>query len=514
MRASKWTFRTFVGVLLVTGATTAEPAAVANSVTLIADPSTVTTGGETEVGDASVALLPGGGHVAVWRQRDPVTHEQQVFFRVFDEAGNGGEPTPLGAPVVWNPDATVAANAAGSFLIAWTAQGVLWGQLFDRTGRPLAEAGEVDPEAIVSASEPRVLSHEGQFLVIWNRQASQSHEAWARFYGADGRPLGDPSLVWSGGGAWGGALRDEAWLALIGRDPSNGDLPTLWATRSQGGLFGGEVVPVVATRDGFSGENCGVVALADGGALLLWGQTDETTGADVVRARRLAADGSLVGTEATISAENASYVHAAEVTGGALAVWQEESRAVIIQALTADGLAIGPSQVVAPAVAGEYSWRPRVSALNEEGVVVWETEQPATNATAVYTRRVTTRCSAGNRLCLGSAGRFEVAVDWRTQQGDVGHGTALQLTSDSGAVWFFGATNLELMVKLIDACSFNNRYWVFVAGLTDVQVTLTVTDTASEAVRTYVNPLKQAFQPIQDTSAFATCPLTAYQPMP
>ena len=43
-------------------------------------------------------------------------------------------------------------------------------------------------------------------------------------------------------------------------------------------------------------------------------------------------------------------------------------------------------------------------------------------------------------------------------------------------------------------------------GLTDVNVVLTVTDTMTGLVRTYVNPQGTAFQPIQDTSAFATCP--------
>jgi len=39
-----------------------------------------------------------------------------------------------------------------------------------------------------------------------------------------------------------------------------------------------------------------------------------------------------------------------------------------------------------------------------------------------------------------------------------------------------------------------------------VQVTLTVTDMANNTVKTYSNPLNTAFQPIQDTAAFSTCP--------
>jgi hypothetical protein len=65
---------------------------------------------------------------------------------------------------------------------------------------------------------------------------------------------------------------------------------------------------------------------------------------------------------------------------------------------------------------------------------------------------------------------------------------------------------VEVVVKVLDACTFNQKFWVFAGGLTDVQVTLKVTDTKTGAVKTYDNPRGAAFQPILDTSAFATCP--------
>jgi hypothetical protein len=64
---------------------------------------------------------------------------------------------------------------------------------------------------------------------------------------------------------------------------------------------------------------------------------------------------------------------------------------------------------------------------------------------------------------------------------------------------------VETVVKVLDACSFNQRFWVYAGGLTNVQVTLTVTDTVKGVVKTYTNPQGTAFQPIQDTNAFATC---------
>lgn len=51
-----------------------------------------------------------------------------------------------------------------------------------------------------------------------------------------------------------------------------------------------------------------------------------------------------------------------------------------------------------------------------------------------------------------------------------------------------------------------DRYWVFAGGLTDVQTRITVTDTRTGNIKTYLNLQGTAFQPIQDTGAFATCP--------
>jgi len=121
----------------------------------------------------------------------------------------------------------------------------------------------------------------------------------------------------------------------------------------------------------------------------------------------------------------------------------------------------------------------------------------------------------GNRIrkatCPGSAAflqddRFQVTAAWATAD-NAGEGTAVLLTEDSGYFYFFNPNNVELIFKVLDACTDPfNRYWVFAAGLTDVEVTLTVTDTQNGEIRQYFNPFKTAFPPIQDTDAFATCP--------
>jgi phospholipase/lecithinase/hemolysin len=108
-------------------------------------------------------------------------------------------------------------------------------------------------------------------------------------------------------------------------------------------------------------------------------------------------------------------------------------------------------------------------------------------------------------LCLAN-GRFRVETEYQTPGGETGAGRAIQLTSDSGYFWFFGAENVEMIVKALNACQVYSRYWIFSGGLTNVRVTMTVEDTVTHQTRTYENPQNKAFAPIQDTNAFATCP--------
>ncbi len=108
-------------------------------------------------------------------------------------------------------------------------------------------------------------------------------------------------------------------------------------------------------------------------------------------------------------------------------------------------------------------------------------------------------------LCLNN-NRFRVEATFDTTGGLSGQAQVVKLTAETGYLWFFSSNNVEVVVKVLNACSFNNRYWVYSAGLTDVHVVLTVTDTETGAFKTYTNPQGRAFLPILDSSAFATCP--------
>jgi hypothetical protein len=103
-------------------------------------------------------------------------------------------------------------------------------------------------------------------------------------------------------------------------------------------------------------------------------------------------------------------------------------------------------------------------------------------------------------------GRFRVWVDWSAPGFGEGSAQAVPLTDESGYFTFFGPSNVELVAKVLNGCPVNQRYWVFLAGLTNVGVTVQVEDTVTGHLETYVNSPGKTFQPVLDTSRFATCP--------
>jgi CSLREA domain-containing protein len=112
----------------------------------------------------------------------------------------------------------------------------------------------------------------------------------------------------------------------------------------------------------------------------------------------------------------------------------------------------------------------------------------------------------GANLCL-EQGRFQVSAQWTIPSGQTGAAQAIQLTDDAGYFWFFAPENIEVTVKVVNACTFPfNRFWVFLAGMTNVKVDVTVTDTKTGQVKTYANPQGRTFRTILDTQAFNTCP--------
>ncbi|HVT16145.1 MAG TPA: hypothetical protein VHQ90_08215 [Thermoanaerobaculia bacterium] len=107
-------------------------------------------------------------------------------------------------------------------------------------------------------------------------------------------------------------------------------------------------------------------------------------------------------------------------------------------------------------------------------------------------------------LCL-NGGRFRVEATWQTAEA-AGLAQVAPLTPDTGYLWFFASSNVEAVVKVLNGCGLNQSFWIFAAGLTNVGVTLRVTDSQTGSVQIYSNSLGIPFPPMQDTTAFPACP--------
>jgi len=111
--------------------------------------------------------------------------------------------------------------------------------------------------------------------------------------------------------------------------------------------------------------------------------------------------------------------------------------------------------------------------------------------------------------------RFEVTIEFDTAGaafvpsavGSIsGNAEIAFRTEDTAAFSFYESEQMDVLVKVLNGCPINDRFWVLAAGATDTEVRLSVTDTETGQSAEYVSVGGQPFAPIADTSAFATCP--------
>jgi hypothetical protein len=160
---------------------------------------------------------------------------------------------------------------------------------------------------------------------------------------------------------------------------------------------------------------------------------------------------------------------------------------------------IGPNRVLVfdvdlvPTQVGSFE---RIVEVNETGLF-----ELTANVTAL------TSCFPSTTAHCLESDRFKVRSHWRSFFGDRGPGTVVPLgLDDSGLFYFFQPDNIEMIAKVLDGCGTNDRFWVFAAATTNVEYTITVTDTETQQVKSYFNPLGNPAPAITDTGAFATCP--------
>ena len=335
----------------------------------------------------------------------------------------------------------------------------------------LGGVGSLGSVGVVGRREPHVaFLREGGFVLVWieGEQAADLHVR-ARLFDSAGAAVGPPFVV-----------------APSDRRPSH---PTVAVGPT--GVFAvtwkSDMVPAT------SGSGTGIAA------------------------RVYAADGTALGAELalrTARAPNTADPAVAAVGDSFVAVWGEngfveEGSAVYGRAFAAFGPVGG--EVVLNARHTDPG-NVRIAALGgNEFVVVWDDLAETTLPQDIVARRFVLVPSApgcvesASALCLGG-GRFSVTAEWRDYLGHRGVGHSYPLTTDSGLFWFFTEANLEVLVKVVDACSAFGRHWVYAAATTDVEYTLTATDTVTGRSRRYFNPRGRNSPAITDSDAFSTCP--------
>jgi hypothetical protein len=126
------------------------------------------------------------------------------------------------------------------------------------------------------------------------------------------------------------------------------------------------------------------------------------------------------------------------------------------------------------------------------------------------TSPVAASCGATTPAALCLNGRFSITAKWRTNPTPGtptdGDGTVAVSNAGSGIFWFFSSTNWEVLVKVINGCGLNNRYWVFSAATTNVFYRLEVTDVTHGETKIFFNYPGPPAPAVTDTDALMVCP--------
>jgi photosystem II stability/assembly factor-like uncharacterized protein len=187
--------------------------------------------------------------------------------------------------------------------------------------------------------------------------------------------------------------------------------------------------------------------------------------------------------------------------------------AKIVSSLVIDPLGTGRlyaavyGEGVFSSIDGGTTWTPLNNGLTDLGVyqlVVNSsgTQLHAATTTGVFDYQIgSAACLPDETTACLQEGRFRVSVAWSAPSGQSGPGRRLGVTGNTTGFWFFDPTNVEVVVKVLDGRQINGKWWVFYGALSNVEYSITVTDTQTGATRTYFNPQGQLAS-FADTSAF------------
>jgi hypothetical protein len=431
-----------------------------------------------------VAALGNGDFIVVWRGDSGGGFRLRRFNALGQPLSDTISIYDVPLETVFDPD--VAADPAGGFVLTWISSSSSFrvlAQRFDADGAPRSGAFFVSSENDGRKTRPRVAVDpaSGSFLIVWiDDRETENPDVWARRFTSSGQPQGPEFLVnieksgealgavpvFHGGGSsvvW--SNQDPQWEIVAQRFDGAG-------TRV------GPAVLLSGAPGFYSLYPAPAVAVAPGGGLLVLWAGPDPRGADPYE---FVPNAAVMGRLFDDSWQPAS----APFEVNTYVPWSQTEPAVVVD---------GQGRFSAFWGSGEELYYPTSPPRDPRG--------QDGDGFGVYGQRFAlTGCTPGDdHLCLGN--RFEVRATWKNPYtGETGIAHGHPLTADTGALWFFDPANLELMVKVLDGRAINGSFWVFYGALSNVEYTLTVTDTATGAERTYHNaPLQYASR--SDTSAF------------
>jgi hypothetical protein len=498
-----------------------------------------------------VARYPAGNFVVVWRDDGDVfpdgALQPTLRGRFFKASGAPASGEIVLAALDQNfSQPRVAALPDGGFAVAWEGLFDVFLRRFDGAGRPLGDAVVVNTSIAEPSHNPDVAADPaGNLFVVWSQDGFFEDTVWLRRFDAAGNSQGNPIQV----NQTGGGLARRPRVAVNG----SGSLLVSWdddkgldvvARRFDGAS--GSWAPEVRLEAPFGAAQMrsAPVLYPEGDGAVVFGDFGNVGLA--VYAQRLDAAGKLLGPVVAVGddfMEFGGLDATADAHGNALAVWsrfegKDRQSTRIYGRLfdrswhpLSDAFPVSPSSPV-------YDLGPSVASAGEGFVAVWANGDRTDLSFPIFPIPTPIRpgrdgsrlgvfgqvfgpleCAAGSEvLCLGEGDRFRVTVSWKIPgTGQTGAGHSLPLTADTGAFWFFGPDNLELLLKVLDGRTVNGHFWVYSGALSNVEYTITVTDTATGRKAVYHNPGGQ-FASLADVMAFADAgkalPAAAPSPLP